>query len=271
MTGEAAGSQSVDRAVALLSLIAREGGQDVSINRLVAASGLSRPTARRLLLALMRGGLVTQDGATRTYALGPEAYVLGMMAARSFDLLGPATTSLLRLSDESGDSSFLSIRRGAYAVCLHREDGAFPIRTQALQPGMRHPLGVGAGALAMLAALPDAEAEAVMAETAAEIARDHPNYRPEVLRAGITAARARGWSLNPGLSLRNSWGLGVALHVPDGGVIGALSIAALDTRMGPARQETLGSALLREARATEARLARALGMDPAGARRRTAL
>ena len=53
------------------------------------------------------------------------------------------------------DSSFLSVRRDNYAVCLYREEGTYPVRTHALQAGLQHPLGVGAGSLAMLSALPD--------------------------------------------------------------------------------------------------------------------
>ena len=62
----------------------------------------------------------------------------------------------------SGDTSFLSVRRDAFAVCLHREEGAYPIRTHALEVGDRHPLGVGGGSLAILATLSDAEIERVL-------------------------------------------------------------------------------------------------------------
>ena len=69
------------------------------------------------------------------------------------------SASLIALAAESGDSSFVSLRRGSYSVCLQREEGDFPIRTHVLQAGARHPLGVGAGAMAILAALTEAEAE----------------------------------------------------------------------------------------------------------------
>jgi len=247
------GSQSVDRALMLLSHVARGDGA-ANMADLSHASGLARPTIRRLMLALIRAGLVEQDALTRRYALGPEAYVLGVMAQRRFNLLEVAMTSLLALSEESADSSFLSVRRGAYSVCLHRQDGAFPIRTHALQTGDRHPLGVGAGGMAMLAALPDAEVALVRAETENELASNYPAFSPEVLEEGIAQCRARGWALNAGLYLAKSWGIAVALRAPTGDVLGALSIAALDNRMDEARQSRLACLLRREARVVERRL-----------------
>lgn len=254
MASEGGGSQSVDRASALLSYVARCGGFNVPMKALTAESGLSRPTVRRLMLALIRAGFIEQNEQTRHYSLGSESYLVGVMAQRRFDLLDCAMDSLLTLSAESEDSSFFSIRRGSYAVCLHREDGAYPIRTQALQAGYRHPLGVGAGAMAMLAALPPNEQREVRAAIAQTLETKHPAYTAAVIDKGIADTQSMGWSLNPGLHLANSWAVGVAIHAPNGFVLGALSIAALEARMGPERQGELGTLLKREAVLVEDKL-----------------
>ncbi|WP_226579811.1 IclR family transcriptional regulator [Acuticoccus sediminis] len=256
------GTQSVDRALSLLAHIARAGG-GVSIVALVAGTGLSRPTVRRLLLALMRSGLVEQDAVTRDYALGPEAYLVGLMAQRRFDLVDLAIDSLVKLSAESGDTSFLTVRRGAHGVCMHREDGDFPIRTQALQVGDRHPLGVGAGSLAILAALEPAEAEAAIGQNACALTNYYPNYSLPLVRRMVEETRARGWSLNPGLNVANSWGIGMALRAPGGAIIGAFSIAALDVRLGAERQQELAVLLRRQAATFEERLERRLNVTAA--------
>jgi DNA-binding IclR family transcriptional regulator len=47
--------------------------------------------------------------------------------------------------------------------------------------------------------------------------------------------------------------------LPDGRAAGALSIAALDTRMHPERQRELAALLHAEARTVEARIARQFG------------
>lgn len=253
---EPAGAQSVDRALGLLSAIAREGGKSFSINALVELSGLSRPTVRRMLLALIRAGFVEQDEKSRTYALGPESYVIGLAANRSFNLLDLAIDGLIALSQETGDTSFLSIRRGTHSVCLHREDGPYPIRTHALQAGQGHPLGVGAGAMAILAALPDSEVEDVISDNAQILASDYPGYSPDLLREHVRKTQETGWSVNPGLYLPNSWAVGIALIAPSGQPIGALSVAALETRMQEDRRIEIADLLKREKRSIEKKLSR---------------
>jgi len=249
------GSQSVDRALTLLSMVGRHADRGVSLSRIVEQSGLNKPTCRRLLLALMRAGLVEQDEESRRYYLGQESYVLGSLASRRFGLLQLSMESLLRLSRSTEDSSFLSVRRDTFAVCLHREEGTYPVRTHALQAGFEHPLGVGAGSLAMLAALPDDEVEATLAANALVLAEQFPMLPADRIRADVAETRAKGYALNPGRIFANSWGIGVALKTPEGHLAGALSIAAIDSRMQEKRQQELAGYLLQEARLVEARIA----------------
>lgn len=253
--GDLPGSQSVDRALRLLALIGREPAGGLPLSEIVVESGLNKPTARRLLLALIRAGLVEQEAMTRHYCLGQEAFVLGVLAARRHGLLELAMESLRRLSEITMDTSFLSVRRDSYAVCLHREEGTYPVRTHALQAGQQHPLGVGAGSLAMLAALPDDEVERIMAANEKALLTQYPGFPPDGVRADLALARERGFSLNPGRLVASSWGVGVAFRYPDGRIAGALSLAAIDSRMMPARQPELARHLQAEA----ARMERLLG------------
>lgn len=249
------GAQSVDRALRLLSLIGREPAGGLPLGEIVEESGLNKPTARRLLLALMRAGLVEQEAETRHYCLGEEAFVLGILAARRHGLLELAMGSLRRLSEITMDTSFLSIRRDNYSVCLHREEGTYPVRTHALQAGLQHPLGVGAGSLAMLAALPNEEVERIIAANERVIVSQYPGFPPDEIRDDLRLARERGFALNPGRLVASSWGVGAAFRYPDGRVAGALSLAAIDSRMQPARQLELAGHLATEVTRMERLLA----------------
>ncbi|WP_082365087.1 IclR family transcriptional regulator [Bosea vaviloviae] len=249
------GSQSVDRALRLLALIGREPAGGLPLAEIVAGSGLNKPTARRLLLALMRAGLVEQEAQTRHYCLGEEAFVLGVLAARRHGLLDLAMESLRRLAAVTMDTSFLSVRRDNYCVCLHREEGTYPVRTHALQTGDQHPLGVGAGSLALLAAMPDDDVDRLMAANGSVLTTRYPGFAPDVIRADLAAARERGFALNPGRLVASSWGLGMAFRYPDGRVAGALSLAAIDSRMQPARQDELAGHLAQEVARMERLLA----------------
>jgi DNA-binding IclR family transcriptional regulator len=250
------GAQSVDRALRLLSLVGREAERGAQLSDIVQESGLNKPTARRLLLALMRAGLVEQEARTRRYFLGEEAYVLGTLASRRHGLLELSLESLHNLSEITMDTSFVSVRRGNYAVCLHRQEGTYPVRTHALQVGNQHPLGIGAGSLAMLAALSDDEIGRVLAENRKVLETLYPNYTMELIRQDIAATRANGYALNPGRIFAGSWGMGVAIMFPDGRVAGALSIAAIDSRMDAARQPELARRMKTEVARVEDRLRR---------------
>lgn len=248
-----AGAQSVDRA---LALIGRRSAAGVTLSGLVEASALNKATVRRLVLALIRAGLVEQDPDTRAYHLGEEAHVLGLLAQGRHGLLRQAMEQIQTLARETGDAAFLSVRRGLHSVCLHREDGPHPIRTYALMPGGHHPLGVGAGSLAMLAALPDPEVEAIITANTPELRAGYPRLPPDLLRDHVAQTRATGIALNPGLIFEDSWGMGIALRGPDGQVVGALSLAAVESRMKAPRRCELADKLRAAARITEARLGR---------------
>ena len=61
--------QSVDRALALLEIVAASDG-DVAITTLAAKAGIHVSTAHRLLATLVARGYVTHDERTRRYRAG---------------------------------------------------------------------------------------------------------------------------------------------------------------------------------------------------------
>lgn len=258
----AGGAQAVVRALSLLSLVGRGGSDGMGLAQLAQSTGLPRPTVRRLLLALGTARMVEQDRQTRRYHLGPEAYLLGSFAADRHGILTHARASMQRLAKDSGDTVLLTIPQDDHTLCLERVEGDFQIRTHALMRGDRKPAGVGAGAMAILAALPQAEADALQRRVA-HLTGD----LAEVLARDQAATRQQGYALNPGRIVPGSWGLGVAILWPDGRPAGALSIAAIEDRMRPDRRPDLIAALQREARVVEEHLA-ALGGPPKPERKR---
>ena len=60
--------QSVDRAIAILYLLARRG--DAGVTEVAAELGVHKSTAFRLITALDTGGLIEQDGERGKYRLG---------------------------------------------------------------------------------------------------------------------------------------------------------------------------------------------------------
>ena len=242
-------AQTVVRAADLLGAIGR--AREVSFSELARATGLANPTLRRLLVSLIETGLVTQDRMRGRYRLGPETYALGQLARPAHGFHEVARDSLATLAERSGDTAFLSALDGFSTVCLHREEGRYPIRTHVLNVSDRHPLGLGAASLAILAALPEAEAHRILSVNADRIHARFPEIEIARLEALVTEARPTGVALNPGLVFPGSWGIAAAVRAPTGEVVGALTIAAIESRMTPDRQAELSAPLLAEARRIE--------------------
>ena len=144
--------------------------------------GLARPTAHRLLSALAREGLADRDPGNGRWLLGPELFFLGTAAAARYDVTAVAHPFVRRLADATGESAFFSARRGDETICLVREDGSFPIRSHVLSEGVRFPLGVASAGMVVLAHLPDAEVEELLARTDLTAAWGEQHRTEEVRR-----------------------------------------------------------------------------------------
>ena len=244
---ERTNAQTFVRAFDLLRTVASRMGDGASLSDLVTSSGLTKPTVRRLLISLIENGLVEQESESRRYFVGPEAYALGLLAASRFEAPPQIAECVRTLARESDDAAMLSVERGHYALCTLREDGNFPLRTHALQPGNRHPLGVGAAGLALLAARSDDKIEEILRNSLAEIMRDYPRVDGDGIRQEVKACRSRGYSLNSGLVVPGSWGIAIAMKDPRNGVPFALTIAAVQSRFEGGRLQILGEMLKEEA------------------------
>ncbi|QKH40606.1 IclR family transcriptional regulator [Achromobacter denitrificans] len=247
-SSQVGGAQAISRAMLVLRGVSRMRGEGAGLLALTRDTGMSKPTVHRILAALAAEGMVEQDPATRRYFLGPECHVLGNIASERFGINRLAAPVVARLAHECGDSAFFSLRRDVFAVCVLREDGDYPLKTHVLLPGDRHPLGIGAGSLAILAALPDDEVEACLQANAALIAARYPHYSVPLIRTLVDEVREQGYAVNRGLVVPGSWGIGVPLRDEQGQVLGALSIAAVESRMDEERQFQLAKLLSREAK-----------------------
>lgn len=225
----------------------RNQAKGIGLSDLTRELGLSKPTIHRLLGALKEEGLIEQDPTTRRYFLGVACFVFGNIASTRFGISRIVAPMLARIARECGDTAFFSIRVENTSECVMREDGDYPIKTHVLMPGDRHPLGVGAGSLAILAAMKDDEIEDYLRRNADYIAANYPLHSVSSIREGIVETRRRGFSVNRGKVVAGSWGIGIAICDDEGRPLGALSIAAIEARLGDARQQELAHLLRREA------------------------
>ncbi len=253
--GETAGAQTLRRGLAVLRLLTRVGPGGLRMTDIGQRLGLNKTTAIRLTRTLVDEGFVLHDRTSGRYRLGPEAFAVGLAAEPSYELQRQAAPLLRTLAAEFGDTVFFSVLHGIESICLSRDEGDFPIRNQLIKPGDRSPLGVGAGACALLAALPDETVDEVLARNAALRAEKYPRCTDHALRALVRETRERGYCLQPGLVFEDSWAVAAAVFDANAAPVAAISIAALRSRLGPARSAVLGNRLMEASGALTAQIA----------------
>jgi DNA-binding IclR family transcriptional regulator len=193
--GQTPGAQALRRGLSILKLLARyQPGGGLAVSEIARKLQLSKATAVRLTRTLKDERFVAQDVATRHYQLGPESFAVGLAAEPSYALQRVAAPSLRALALETGDWVFFTVRHGLEAICLSRESGDIPYPQASLRVGDRHPLGLGAGGLAILAAMPEDEAERILAINAPEIARRYSNMTFNTVQRLLNETREQGYS-----------------------------------------------------------------------------
>lgn len=128
----------LDKAMAVVGALEAEPR---TLAELVDVTGLSRPTAHRLAVALEAHGVVRRDDDGR-FCLGLRLIGLGHEAAESLPVWAAARPALARLHEETGESVQLFVRDGDARVCVESIESLRELRT-IVPVGARLPLAAG--------------------------------------------------------------------------------------------------------------------------------
>jgi len=186
------------------------------LSTLEAGTGIARPTAHRLAVALEFHRLVARD-LTGRFVLGPRSAELGAAAGED-RLLAAAAPALSALRDATGESAQLYRRQGDLRICV-----AVAERLS----GLRDSVPVGA-ALTMQAG---SAAQILLAwEDSEKIHRGLTNAR--FTAAQLSADRRRGWAQSVGEREAGVASVSAPVRAPNGKVIAAVSISGPIERLG---------------------------------------
>ncbi len=235
------GTQSVRRALALLKLVAQHQDAGMRLSEVIEASGLVRSTTHRLLMCLSEEGFVEKDQTNKRYRLGLQAMQMGFAVMQRTPLVERFRPIMQKLARLSGDTVFLVVRLGDEALCLHRETGSFPVKVFTIDVGERRLIGLGAGGLAMLAALGDGEIKQIFFRHQA--AYEQAGFDEVLLLKVIRATRQSGYSETLNAITHGVNGVGTQIAVGSG-MQAALSIGAIASRMDIARRQELAGLLM---------------------------
>jgi len=189
-----------------------------TLGQLVAATGLARPTAHRLAIALERHRFVLRDQHGR-FVLGSRFAELAAAAGED-RLLTAAGPILQTLLDRTGESAQIYRRQGDQRVCIAAVERA---------SGLRDSIPVGA----MLSMEAGSAAQILLAWEDSE--RMHQGLRHAKFNATkLAAVRKRGWSESVNEREYGVCSISAPIRNASGQVIAAISISGPSGRMGNA-------------------------------------
>ncbi len=243
------GAQSLRRALAVLRVLAAGRETGLPLSEVVAATGLTRPTAHRLVHVLMEEGIVERSARGKRFAIGQQVPELALARQSRSALIVASEPYLSSLSRDVGDTLFLTVRTGLDSLCVARLIGTYPIQVLSIEVGARRPLGVSSAGIAILAALSSAEARQIISKNQVRFGA----YRttPAIALDQIAAARRRGYGIHHIGLVPGTKAISATIRDVDGGPIAAITIAAIRSRLGPRRESELGEILKTTVRSIE--------------------
>lgn len=246
MSARTEGAQSIARAALLLRTLSTFGAAGCSLMEISALTGLAKPTAHRMLSALVEQRLVERPAGTRRYRLGPDIFAFGIGVHECHDVKRLARASLERIAGEAGVTVYLGVRSGFDMLCLDKVEGSAEKLPLLLNVNARWPLGVGSFSLAMLAFLPEREIAEITEFNRRRVANeDTLTYKH--MEASIRKTQRNGYAKR---TMRSYRGIaGVAAPVFDGRRYPIASLCAVSAagRMNGAFLASVAQKLKREA------------------------
>jgi DNA-binding IclR family transcriptional regulator len=217
------GTQSIERAVALLKALAARGSFGWRLSDLAAQCGLDKGTAHRILGSLERERLVKKRPSDKHYLPGPLLFELSLTLGPLADFQAACRPALERIARRTRGVAFLYLRSGTDFVCAGRVGPDAP-KGLSIQVGTRQPLVTSSGGVAILLALPEEEARRVVAENMKRVAR-FGELRIRSIEKMLRRSREHGFGINLGDVVPGIHSVGVAIHDADAAPFASLTVS----------------------------------------------
>lgn len=181
--------QSIERCMAVISSYTHQPAAS-TLSEVAKRTGLSKPTARRILLTLEQLGYVRQTEAL--FGLTPKMLELGYAYQSSQSLTQIAQVQLEQLTDLLNESTSLVALDGTDVIYINRVH-RHRITSITLAAGTRLPAHATSSGHVLLAGLTGRTLERYFETATLKPMTDRTIVDPEQLRQRIGEVRARGW------------------------------------------------------------------------------
>jgi DNA-binding IclR family transcriptional regulator len=228
--GQSGGVQSVERALTVLEILAREGHAGVS--EIAEEMGIHKSTVSRLMGSLVSREMVHQNTERGKYQLGFGILRLASSIPGRLSLVHEARPVLESLAEEFKETVNLAVLRSNYAVNVDQAMGPSTLATYDWV-GSLTPLHATSSGKVLLAALDAGERDRILKETGLRARTSRTITSRKELDAQLLEVAAKGYAV-----VREEFEIGLnAVAVPvynhQGEVLGALSISGPAFRFDP--------------------------------------
>ncbi|MCF8127522.1 MAG: helix-turn-helix domain-containing protein [Deltaproteobacteria bacterium] len=214
---------SLDRGLKILELLARNR-EPLTLSRIAGAMGLTLPTVYRFLFTLESLGYVDKDPDMKFYSVSPKVLALGYGVFQTSDLWQTAHPYLLRASRDHGETFNLAILDGTDILYIDRVKTQ-KILTINLEIGSKLPAYCTSMGRALLAFLPENEADDILKETPKEAMTPRTLLSTKELKNALNQVRKDGYAVNDGELALELISVAAPVRNRDGRVVAALNMA----------------------------------------------
>ena len=247
------GTQSIQRAVAVLRILAASRESGLGLTEISMHAALTRPTTHRILRILIVEGIVEQRPGTRRYVIGEQIPLLALSRRTRDPLLEIVRPYLRAAASEIGDTCFFTRRAGLDTVCVARQLGTFPIQVLAWDVGERRPIGVSNAGIAILSGMQNDMVRSIVGKNRSRFFRY--GVATEAVLQEVAIARSKGFAARARSLTPGSGAVSVVIRPSTGGALGALTITPISRRISPMRIEEIAARLRMYAKVIESECA----------------
>ncbi|MFW2543807.1 IclR family transcriptional regulator domain-containing protein [Primorskyibacter sp. 2E107] len=220
---------SLSRGLEILSSFSRTS-KKMTLTEVANETGMSRATARRFLLTLVKEGYVVTDG--KLFDLTPKVLDLGFSVLSKIGIWDRARPLMERLSEQTGESCTAAILDGLDVVYVAGVQ-AHNIIGVGISVGSRQSAFYTANGRVLLAAQPEENWDGIIANARLVPRTRHSVTNKTELRAILEQVREQGWSLVNQELEEGLLSIAIPLKYRSGVMAGSINIAVPTVRATP--------------------------------------
>lgn len=239
--------KSVERALAVLNSF-DEASPFLSAQEIAARIGIPRPSVYRFLKTLCDKHFLVEmgDSDQRRYAIGSELLVLSKLAFGQAELRRMAQPVMQLIADKTGKSTYLSVRRGAQAICIENVDGHAPLRYGG-RVGNTYPLYAGSPKVILAFLEPKLRDHLISQMEFKPITRETIKSAKELYQR-LALIRRRGFEVSNGEMFPETRAIGAPVFDENDNPVAVLSVGAPRSRITADNRDAIARLVVNGAR-----------------------